>query len=226
MKLFSVSIWGLMHSSQTYLDMVERDKLRYEDEKLRYNSGQSVSSKPTSKRSLSGPRALSDPDPDGDAEAEPEPEEEEDTGEQCEEQPDAKRTRIEGSDELPAQNAESQSPLAARSDVSSQVASPPVGHSLISSLQSGQPAQSFSVPQDSPQDLQPTRAAIHAQVADSSTRSTNASSETTQLSPHQAHFSRQADLQIQVGHPVPLVSMPHLTQPERSAGKRLGWVDK
>ncbi|KAJ1308391.1 hypothetical protein OPQ81_004097 [Rhizoctonia solani] len=92
--------WQTLDESKkkVYLDMVERDKLRYEDEKTRYNSGQDVPTRPTPRRPLSSLRAPSDPDPDADAEVEPEAEgdEEEDLEEEQEEQaqPDAKRSKL------------------------------------------------------------------------------------------------------------------------------------
>ncbi|KAF8742822.1 HMG-box domain, partial [Rhizoctonia solani] len=92
--------WQALEESKkkVYLDMVERDKLRYEDEKLRYNAGQDIPARPVPRRPLSSLRVPSEPDPDADAEVEPEPEgdEEEEPEEEQEEQgqPDAKRSKF------------------------------------------------------------------------------------------------------------------------------------
>ncbi|CAE6404281.1 unnamed protein product [Rhizoctonia solani] len=91
--------WQTLEESKkkVYLDMVERDKLRYEDEKLRYNAGQDIPARPVPRRPLSSLRVPSEPDPDADAELEPEPEgDEEEPEEEREEQeqPDAKRSKL------------------------------------------------------------------------------------------------------------------------------------
>ncbi|QRV72407.1 HMG (high mobility group) box protein [Ceratobasidium sp. AG-Ba] len=78
---------------KVYLDLVERDKVRYEDEKLRYNMGQDVPTRPTPRRPLSSLRAPSepeiDPEPEGD-----DVEEEVDGADQDDQEPDPKRTRL------------------------------------------------------------------------------------------------------------------------------------
>ncbi|CAE6397180.1 unnamed protein product [Rhizoctonia solani] len=91
--------WQTLEESKkkVYLDMVERDKLRYEDEKLRYNAGQDIPVRPVPRRPLSSLRVPSEPDADADAEVEPEPEgdeEEEIEEEQEQAQPDAKRSKL------------------------------------------------------------------------------------------------------------------------------------
>ncbi|KEP53037.1 HMG (high mobility group) box protein [Rhizoctonia solani 123E] len=90
--------WQTLEESRkkVYLDMVERDKLRYEDEKTRYNAGQDIPTKPIPRRPLSSLRAPQDLDPDADAEVEPEGDEEEEPEEEQEEQsqPDAKRSKL------------------------------------------------------------------------------------------------------------------------------------
>ncbi|CAE7219158.1 unnamed protein product [Rhizoctonia solani] len=90
--------WQTLEESKkkAYVDMVERDKLRYEDEKTRYNAGQDIPTRPMPRRPLSLLRAPSDPDPDVDAEVEPEGDEEEEPEEEREEQvqPGAKRSKL------------------------------------------------------------------------------------------------------------------------------------
>ncbi|CAE6527940.1 unnamed protein product, partial [Rhizoctonia solani] len=83
--------WQTLEESKkkAYVDMVERDKLRYEDEKTRYNAGQDIPTRPMPRRPLSLLRAPSDPDPDVDAEVEPEGDEEEELEEEREEQGDS-----------------------------------------------------------------------------------------------------------------------------------------
>ncbi|CAE6428987.1 unnamed protein product [Rhizoctonia solani] len=90
--------WQTLEESKkkVYLDLVERDKLRYEDEKTRYNAGQDIPTKPIPRRPLSSLRAPPDIDPDADPEVEPEGDEEEEPEEEQEEQvqPDAKRSKL------------------------------------------------------------------------------------------------------------------------------------
>ncbi|KAG9116815.1 hypothetical protein FRC07_007433, partial [Ceratobasidium sp. 392] len=80
---------------KVYLDMVERDKVRYEDEKLRYNMGQEVPTKPTPRRPLAALRAPSDPEINAEVEGE-EAEEEMEGAYQDDLEPEAKRTRLVG----------------------------------------------------------------------------------------------------------------------------------
>ncbi|CAE6511635.1 unnamed protein product [Rhizoctonia solani] len=106
--------WQTLEESRkkVYLDMVERDKLRYEDEKTRYNAGQDIPTRPIPRRPLSSLRAPSDPSPDADAEVEPEPEGDEELEEEQEEQvqPDAKRSKHASTYEVQSERPAGQSP--------------------------------------------------------------------------------------------------------------------
>ncbi|CAE6413617.1 unnamed protein product [Rhizoctonia solani] len=88
--------WQALEESRkkVYLDMVERDKLRYEDEKTRYNAGQDIPTKPTPRRPLSSLRTPTGLDHDPDAEVEGEEEEEPEEEQEEQVQPDAKRSKL------------------------------------------------------------------------------------------------------------------------------------
>ncbi|CUA70406.1 TOX high mobility group box family member 4 [Bos taurus] [Rhizoctonia solani] len=88
--------WQALEESRkkVYMDMVERDKLRYEDEKTRYNAGQDIPTKPTPRRPLSSLRTPTGLDHDPDAEVEGDEEEEPEEEQEEQVQPDAKRSKL------------------------------------------------------------------------------------------------------------------------------------
>ncbi|KDN48026.1 hypothetical protein RSAG8_03042, partial [Rhizoctonia solani AG-8 WAC10335] len=106
--------WQTLEESRkkVYLHMVERDKLRYDDEKTRYNAGQDIPTRPITRRPLSSLRAPSGPDPDADVEVELEGGEEEEPEEEQEEQvqPDPKRSKFGSTYEAQPERLIGQSP--------------------------------------------------------------------------------------------------------------------
>ncbi|CAE6449988.1 unnamed protein product [Rhizoctonia solani] len=191
--------WQTLEESKkkVYLDMVERDKLRYEDEKSRYNAGQDIPTRPTPRRPLSSLRAPSDPGPDADAEVEPEPEgdEEEDLEEEREEQmqPDAKRSKLGSTHEVQPERPIGQTPEP-RSQSQPSEASDQPGYPQ-SQRTSQTPAS--GVPQQPHQVILPQPAAQapypqHVTVAQHASYTNPISSLHSQPSPQAGHVALQA----------------------------------
>ncbi|KAG9089299.1 hypothetical protein FRC06_001633 [Ceratobasidium sp. 370] len=208
---------------QVYLDMVERDKVRYEDEKLRYNMGQDIPTKPTPRRPLSALRAPSEAGIDAEVEGE-EGEEEAEGADQDDQEPEVKRARLEGTPaDAPAGYGQSYPRLQATTSQQEAHTPDPSGHEHPHSQTSAQPAPQVApspaqqlqphahnlqpsrhpTPQNMPPPRPPSQAsqASHSSASLSAHQSPQLSHVSPRVSPQQTH------LQVQhPGHP-----MPHLT---------------
>ncbi|KAG9074986.1 hypothetical protein FS749_013417 [Ceratobasidium sp. UAMH 11750] len=169
-----------------YLDMVERDKVRYEDEKLRYNMGQDIPTKPTPRRPLSALRAASDPEIDAEVEGE-EGEEEAEGAEQDDQEPGAKRTRLEGTGETLAD-----APAGQGSYPHSQTLAQPTPQVMMSPAQHVEPlahnlqSSRHPTPQSMPPPRPPSQAS-HSSASLSAHQSPRLS-HVSQVSPQQTHL--------------------------------------
>ncbi|KAG8747045.1 hypothetical protein FRC10_002461 [Ceratobasidium sp. 414] len=183
--------WQTLEESKkkVYLDMVERDKVRYEDEKLRYNMGHDIPTKPTPRRPLSALRAPSEPEID----AEVEGEEGTEAADQDDQEPEAKRTRLGGPGETPADAPAGHSPSYLQ--LQSQAAMSPAQHL--------EPHARNPSRQPTPQSMPPPRPPSQA------SHSSASASLAAHQSPRLPHISPQASPRqtpLQVLSPGPSIS--------------------